>query len=622
MVRVSGVLDEVSPGSFSATQVFVRSRYVRAVDGKVITTGEVAHPVRDGAVDFDAVPGVLSMRIVSVGRELDRVELAVPAGDVSLADALEAASLVDVASEDALRRLSAESIEAIRGAQVAAGEARESADRAGELRAGIEGFVGAAESAASSAAGAAGRAEVAEGKAADHAESAGERASSAGDAASRAEDAAGRAKGSAGAAESAASRAETAETGAAGHAETASVKAGEAGAAADRAEVAETGAAGSAGTASEKADVAGDAASRAETAESNAARSAESAADSETKAGGHAAEVVRLEESARGHAVSATGSAESAKKDADRAATIAGSTRWVGTQLEVNGVRSPDLKGDTPVLTISDSGTWVIDGEDTGKPARGADGAMTFEALTPAQRESLRGEPGTTTWAGITDKPEKFPPESHAHQAGEVMALVRENGKPVIESVQNHLQNLRDGKADTGHRHAWGDITDKPEVFPAANTSTRADGGTIVQRWESGQISVPTTPDSAGSAASKAYVDRKVSEGTTTWDGITDKPSSFAPSSHTHRLSEISDAPDRHSSSSTGNSLMSRDSAGRSQVSTPYYSNDIANKSYVDSAVSGYASKSYVDGQVAGTVRQVWSAPSSYTTGVLYVIPE
>lgn len=223
--------------------------------------------------------------------------------------------------------------------------------------------------------------------------------------------------------------------------------AGAASEAATQAQAAES----SAGAAAESAKTAATSEAGAQGAQAAAAESARSAATSEENAASHAATAVQ-------HEVAASGSAKSAGASADRAATIAGSTRWVGTKLEVNGQLSPDLKGER------------------GEPGR--DGTMTFEELTPAQRASLKGEkgepgrdgkdgaPGTTTWAGITGKPVTFPPAPHTHP--------------------------------------WDTITSRPLV------STRADGNTLVQRWPSGQISVPTTPDSDGAAASKYYVDGQV----------------------------------------------------------------------------------------------------------------
>ena len=64
------------------------------------------------------------------------------------------------------------------------------------------------------------------------------------------------------------------------------------------------------------------------------------------RASGSATAAGAAEARAGEYADAAAGSAQSAATSAERAATIAGSTRWVGTQLEVNGKLSPDLKGE------------------------------------------------------------------------------------------------------------------------------------------------------------------------------------------------------------------------------------------------------------------------------------
>jgi hypothetical protein len=53
------------------------------------------------------------------------------------------------------------------------------------------------------------------------------------------------------------------------------------------------------------------------------------------------------------------------------------------------------------------------------------------------------GVAGTTTWAGITDKPSTFAPSSHAHPTSDVTGL----------------DTALSGKAPTSHAHAPGDVT-------------------------------------------------------------------------------------------------------------------------------------------------------------------
>lgn len=140
----------------------------------------------------------------------------------------------------------------------------------------------------------------------------------------------------------------------------------------------------SASAAAESASAAGQAKAGAAGSAEEAAESAKSAATSEQNAGTHAATAAQ-------HEVAASGHADTAKREADRAATIAGSTRWVGTQLEVNGELSPDLKGDKG---------------DKGDP----------------------GRDGASSWEGITDKPEAFTPAAHSHEIGDVNGLLAQFG--------------------------------------------------------------------------------------------------------------------------------------------------------------------------------------------------
>lgn len=198
-------------------------------------------------------------------------------------------------------------------------------------------------------------------------------------------------------------------------------------------------------------------------------------------------------------ASAAADSASAAKKDADRAATIAGSTRWVGTKLEVNGKLSPDLKGEKG--DKGDTGARGAQGPrgpkgdlgpkgDKGDP--GKDGTMRFEDLTDAQRESLRGKdgaPGTTSWSGLTGKPSAFPPEAH--------------------------------------KHTVADITDLP------TPSTRNDPQTLVARDHMGNIDV-SDPFQNIHATNKRYVDNA-----TKWANLTGKPSTFTPAAHSHTLEDV-----------------------------------------------------------------------------------
>lgn len=106
--------------------------------------------------------------------------------------------------------------------------------------------------------------------------------------------------------------------------------------------------------------------------------------------------------------------------------------------------------------------------------------------------------------------------------------------------------------------------------------------------------------------------------GTTTWVGITDKPEA--------------------KTSNTPNTLVYRDSFGTAYIGDPTAGRHIANKDYVDAEVkkkadvshthSEYAARVHYHSEyatksdLASAIRLVSSAPSSPTSGVLYVVPE
>ena len=104
---------------------------------------------------------------------------------------------------------------------------------------------------------------------------------------------------------------------------------------------------------SRAAEQAGQSATAAGEAEKRAGNRADAAAGSARDAAGSAAQAGLSEARAQEHATAA-GEAEAragdyataANDSAQRVATIADSTRWVGTQVEVNGKLSPDLKGE------------------------------------------------------------------------------------------------------------------------------------------------------------------------------------------------------------------------------------------------------------------------------------
>jgi|GEM_PF-2491297 len=171
----------------------------------------------------------------------------------------------------------------------------------------------------------------------------------------------------------------------------------------------------------------------ADRASSAATTAADAAADAKADAGRSKSDR-EAAEAAAGVAGTAAGTATTqagkAKQEADRAANAVATTTWNGDVLSVNGVSSPPLTG-----------------------PKGQDGTVAFDALTEAQRESLRGEPGKDATAA----------------------------------------NIADGS-----------ITD---AKLASKVTAQPDAYAIVKRLSTGDIEVPNPPKYSYVAASKAYVD-------------------------------------------------------------------------------------------------------------------
>lgn len=126
----------------------------------------------------------------------------------------------------------------------------------------------------------------------------------------------------------------------------------------------------------------------------------------------------------------------------------------------------------------------------------------------------------THSWSSITSKPSTFAPSAHSHSISEVTGL----------------QTALDGKASTSHSHSWSDITSKPSTFtPSAHTHSVSDLTNFpTQTGNSGKFLTTN-----GTTLSWATVATSSGD----WADITNKPTTFPPSAHTHAWSEITGKP-------------------------------------------------------------------------------
>jgi hypothetical protein len=211
-----------------------------------------------------------------------------------------------------------------------------------------------------------------------------------------------------------------------------------------------TAASGSATTATNQATIATTKASEASTSASNAAGSVTSAQTSATTATTQAEIATAKATEALTSANNAANSANAASQSVIDAADASRLTIGTVTTVAVGGVATATITGE--------SGSQVLNlGLVTGP--KGEIGPSTvFTGVTPPENpqdgwkwidpesgveytwfddgnssqwvetggvglKGDKGDPGTTTWAGITDKPATFPPSAHTHDIGDVTGL-------------------------------------------------------------------------------------------------------------------------------------------------------------------------------------------------------
>lgn len=322
---------------------------------------------------------------------------------------------------------------------------------------------------------------------------------------------------------------------------------------------------------------AADSATTADEAASAAGSSAAAAAASERNAGDHASEAARAEVAAQGHEDAAAVSARDAAGSAERAATIAGSTRWVGTRLEVNGALSQELM---PEITISDGGTWVVEGVDTGVRAQGEQGPP--------------GE-GASTWDKIAGKPTTFTPSVHSHTLGDVNGLL----------VRFGPGSSKTPKADGKYSTALGDGASASGGWGMALGNSTSAGGTASAALGYGAKASADFAQ-ALTAYSKATKNRHTVIGIDATDeniptdvqgtvviGKTGVPVYLAGRDVLSEIDGVREGVNSATYSATPHTLMKRTSTGAVSVADPTAGVHAANKNYVDTAVS--EARAYTD---------------------------
>jgi hypothetical protein len=146
----------------------------------------------------------------------------------------------------------------------------------------------------------------------------------------------------------------------------------------------------------------------------------------------------------------------------------------------------------------------------------GQNNTKWMSPLRTAQAIAALTEDGVSSWNDLTDKPETFPPASHTHPQSDITGLDNALlGKAAISHThpQSDITGLETallGKASAAHTHPLSDLT-----------QSSATAGQVAT-WD-GSAWVPQSPSS----------------GVTSYNDLTDVPSTFPPATHTHAISEV-----------------------------------------------------------------------------------
>lgn len=94
--------------------------------------------------------------------------------------------------------------------------------------------------------------------------------------------------------------------------------------------------------------------------------------------------------------------------------------------------------------------------------------------------------------------------------------------------------------------------------------------------------------------------------GATTWDRVENKPTTFPPSTHTHKMADISDMP-TVSDAAINRTIVQRSETGTIRAADPQGPNNVTTQRYVDTAVASVqdTSRRYVDTALSGKAAQV-----------------
>lgn len=160
-----------------------------------------------------------------------------------------------------------------------------------------------------------------------------------------------------------------------------------------------------------------------------------------------------------------------------------------------------------------------------------------------------------------------------------------------VSEAEQRTEKSASAAAESASQAAGSASSAKQDADRAANIANSTS-------WSGDRLTVngKTSPSLTGPKGDRG------TSGASTWDAVTGKPTTFPPSTHTHKMADISDLPEVGFSEGK---IAKYASGGALIVSDNGSQNTATSRLYVDRAVREKADKSYVDTALSGKAAQV-----------------